>query len=1178
MATILFVVRKNRMEYNFRAIEQKWQQKWKEDKAYEVPNESTKPKFYVLDMFPYPSGAGLHVGHPLGYIASDIYSRYKRLKGFNVLHPMGFDSFGLPAEQYALETGQHPATTTEKNIETFKAQLDKIGFCYDWSREVRTSDPSYYKWTQKIFLELFNSYFCNTCKKALPIIELIKKYETKGGSSFTAEQWNAFTKAEQEAILMKRRLAFSSFGEVNWCEALGTVLANDEVVNGVSERGGHLVIKKKMRQWYLRITAYADRLLQGLETVQFSEPMKEMQRNWIGRSEGCELEFAVGSVQLAVGNNQLAEGKEQLAIKVYTTRPDTIFGVDFLVLAPEHSLVAQITTDAEKVKVEEYLTYVKSRSDRERMSEVKQITGCFTGAYATNPFNGKQIPVWIAEYVLAGYGTGAIMAVPCGDQRDFAFAQHFKIPITNIIGEHYNGEEANATKEATLQNSDFLNGMLMKDAIGVAINKIEELGIGKRKVNYRMRDAGFSRQRYWGEPFPIVWQEETAIALSETDLPLELPHAEKYGPGPEGEGPLANMGEWVNLTPASPLERSQENLTPNPSPRERELGDLNEDESGVEQVRGYMNSTYEEWKKTFEFAKRNRKNLTEAEDKMWQLVRNRYIDNYKFRRQHPIAGFIPDFVCLEKKLIIEIDGGYHNEEEQIIFDGARENWLKEFDFDIIRFTNEEVLEDITVVKKSISEKLKALADKASLQSSQAPLLWRGGGEVPLRRETSTMPGYAGSSWYFLRYMDPHNTQTFCDRKASDYWNQVDVYVGGTEHAVGHLLYSRMWTKVLYDLGYIGFEEPFKKLVNQGMIQGSSRFVKKIIPSLIAKEGDINRFSQGQIAASIKPYIYISNSLAEQKNLDKTEILKELNIHCLNTFGIENIKIDDFTIKEDVYRISTSCVDGFELNIDKLKEWRDEYKSAYFIKDEKGKFTCDSEVEKMSKSKYNTVNPDELCNQYGADTFRMYEMFLGPVEQSKPWDTKGIEGVHRFLKKLWRLFYTDINPATNTGGEPKWVDEKPSDAEYKILHKTIKKIEQDTENFSYNTAVAAFMISVNELSDAKCYKKEILSQILILLTPYAPHIAEELWEALGCEGSILNASYPTLNESYLVEATKEYPVSINGKTRSSINLPTEATEEEAKAAVLSNEVILKWMEGAEVKKFIFVKGRMINVVV
>ncbi len=993
------------MEYNFRKIEEKWQAHWKETNAYKVSNESPKPKYYVLDMFPYPSGAGLHVGHPLGYIASDIYSRYKRLKGFNVLHPMGFDSFGLPAEQYALETGQHPAVTTEKNIETFKAQLDKIGFCYDWSREVRTSDQSYYKWTQKIFLELFNSYFCNTQQKARPIADLIEKYKTQGNKNFTTEQWNNYTKPEQETILMKRRLAFSSFGEVNWCEALGTVLANDEVVNGVSERGGHPVIKKKMRQWYLRITAYADRLLQGLETVQFSEPMKEMQRNWIGRSEGAEMQFAVGNKQLAESSGQEAIGKESRnsagAISVYTTRPDTIFGVDFLVMAPEHSLVSQITTETEKEKVEEYLTYVKSRSDRERMSEVKQITGCFTGAYATNPFNGKQIPVWIAEYVLVGYGTGAIMAVPCGDQRDFAFAKHFNIPITNIIGEHYNGTEANATKEATLQNSDFLNGMLMKDAIGVAINKIEELGIGKRKVNYRMRDAGFSRQRYWGEPFPIVWQDETAVALSETDLPLRLPYAEKYGPGPEGEGPLANMTDWVQTSP-----------------------------------------------------------------------------------------------------------------------------------------NE-------------------------------------------KRETSTMPGYAGSSWYFLRYMDPHNTQTFCDRKASDYWNQVDVYVGGTEHAVGHLLYSRMWTKVLYDLGYIGFEEPFKKLVNQGMIQGSSRFVYRLEEYTRQAVYDMNG-AMVEVKVSNKNIIVSKNVIEGIPKYDTDNVAAAISLEKIDKFISPTI--NPYTPNYCSYKITpihvdVKMVDGFELKIEEFKKWRNgEYSDAIFVTEEDGKYICGSEVEKMSKRYYNTVDPVDLCNDYGADTFRMYEMFLGPVEQSKPWDTKGIEGVHRFLKKLWRLFYTDINPATNTGGEPKWKNEKPTDAEYKILHKTIKKIEQDTENFSYNTAVAAFMIAINELADAKCYKKEILSQILILLTPYAPHIAEELWAALGCEGSILDAQYPTLNELYLVEATKEYPVSINGKTRSSINLPTEATEEEAKAAVLGNEVILKWMEGAEVKKFIFVKGRMINVVV
>ncbi|MFZ1451899.1 MAG: leucine--tRNA ligase [Ferruginibacter sp.] len=943
------------MEYDFRKIEANWQQKWKEDKVYAVSNESAKPKYYVLDMFPYPSGAGLHVGHPLGYIASDIYSRYKRLKGFNVLHPMGFDSFGLPAEQYALETGQHPATTTEKNITTFKAQLDKIGFCYDWDREVRTSDPQYYKWTQWIFLQLFNSYFCNTQKKARPITDLIKKYESKGNKHFTPEQWNAFTKNEQEDMLMKRRLAFSKYGEVNWCEALGTVLANDEVVNGVSERGGHPVEKKKMRQWYLRITDYADRLLDGLETVDFSDSMKEMQRNWIGKSEGAEMEFEIVnressgvSVDSADRNSPLTTHHSHL--RVYTTRPDTIFGVDFMVVAPEHELVSVITSAEQKTAIDEYLHYVKSRSERERLAEAKTITGCFTGAYAINPFDGREIPIWIAEYVLAGYGTGAIMAVPCGDQRDFAFAKHFNIPITNIIGSHFNGEEANATKDATLENSGFLNGLLMKDAIGVAVNKIEELGIGKRKVNYRMRDAGFSRQRYWGEPFPIIWTDGVAIPLDAEELPLELPHVDTYGPGPEGEGPLANIKEWVN--------------TP----------------TGL-------------------------------------------------------------------------------------------------------------------------------------------------------RETSTMPGYAGSSWYFLRYMDPNNSETFCDRKASDYWNQVDLYIGGTEHAVGHLLYSRMWTKVLFDLGLIGYDEPFKKLLNQGMIQGSSRFVYRIAGT--------NQFvSHGK----------------------KTE------------YEVQPLHVD------------VNIVNGVELDIEAFKKWKPEFADAEFIFEDgtfslscsigtsnEMKFICGVETEKMSKSKYNTVDPTELCVQYGADTFRMYEMFLGPVEASKPWDTKGIEGVHRFLRKLWRLFNDDLKGKV-------WNDEKATDAELKVLHRTIKKIEEDTERFSFNTAVSTFMICVNELADIKCHKKEVLEKLLILLTPYAPHIAAELWSQLDNEGSVLDATYPKFNPALLVESTKEYPVSINGKLRTNIELALDLEQPAVEQLVLQNEIVQKWLEGKAPKKIIFVKNKMINVVI
>lgn len=966
------------MEYQFRDIEKKWQEQWKTSGAYKVANDFSRPKYYVLDMFPYPSGAGLHVGHPLGYIASDIYSRYKRLKGFNVLHPMGFDSFGLPAEQYALDTGQHPAETTKKNIATFKSQLDNIGFCYDWSREVQTSDPNYYKWTQWIFLQLFNSYYDKKENKAKPIAELVKQFETEGSSPFsilhspfTADEWKQYDEKTQQDILMNHRLAFSKYGEVNWCEALGTVLANDEVVNGVSERGGFPVEKKKMRQWYLRITAYADRLLEGLETVDFSDSMKEMQRNWIGKSQGAEMDFEI-------------KGHAK-KLTVYTTRPDTIFGVDFMVVAPEHELVTEITAPEQKEAIDQYLHYVKSRSDRERQSEVKQITGCFTGSYAVNPFDGRQIPIWIAEYVLAGYGTGAIMAVPCGDQRDFAFAQHFNIPVTNIIGDHFNGEEANPTKEATLQNSGFLNGLLMKDAIGVAINKIEELGIGKRQVNYKMRDAGFSRQRYWGEPFPIVWKNGIAYPLDEKELPLQLPHVESYKPGPEGQGPLANIPDWINQFGAA-------------------------------------------------------------------------------------------------------NGGL---------------------------------------------------------------------------ETSTMPGYAGSSWYFLRYMDPHNADTFCDRKLSDYWNQVDLYIGGTEHAVGHLLYSRMWTKVLFDLGYIGHEEPYKRLVNQGMIQGSSRFVYRI---------DIfnNNFTDDFRINFSKAPVFISKNLIDYYDDSKlnefVEKMIELNPK-LSGLQIADLKVIEYS----GIHVDVNIVDGIELDIEEFKKWKNgEFANAKFILED-GKYICGVETEKMSKSKYNTVNPDVLVAKYGADTFRMYEMFLGPVEMSKPWDTKGIEGVHRFLKKLWRLFNDEVKGKV-------WTTEKATDAELKVLHKTIKQIEEVTERFSFNTGVSGFMIAVNELTDLKCHKKEVLEQLLILLTPYAPHIAEELWSQLGNSGSILDAGYPKFEAKYVTESSKEYPVSINGKTRTTMDIALDATQEEVEKLVLANEVVQKWVEGKPVKKFIFVKGKMVNVVI
>lgn len=1070
------------MEYNFNKIEKKWQAFWAESGLYKVQNESEKPPYYVLDMFPYPSGAGLHVGHPLGYIASDIFARYKRLKGYNVLHPMGFDSFGLPAEQYALETGQHPAVTTEKNIATFKSQLDKIGFCYDWSREIKTSDPGYYKWTQWIFLKLFDSWYNKKSNKAEPLETLLNELKAGGtknlidnrGYDISAEEWNKMNEKQQQDLLMDFRLAFSSFGEVNWCEALGTVLANDEVVNGVSERGGFPVEKKKMRQWFLRITDYADRLLEGLNKVEYSEAMKEMQRNWIGRSEGAEVDFEIYSDLSTDGEEKLTtrftadldkwpalkdlsreNRKEQTPaedalwqklrnnqtghkvrrqhvigsfiidfaflnenllievdggyhkdpeqkdydearteylqslgykvirftndevlhniqkvleqingelsasplplssrrgvwgeakIKVFTTRPDTIFGVDFMVLAPEHELIEKITTLEQIEKIEEYLQYVKSRSDRERLSEVKQITGCFTGAYAINPFNGRKIPVWTSEYVLSGYGTGAIMAVPCGDQRDFDFARHFEIPITNIIGDAFNEKEANPTKDAILQNSDFLNGMKMKDAVPVVIDKVEEMGIGKRKINFKMRDAGFSRQRYWGEPFPIIWQNEIAKALDEDVLPLALPFTEHYKPGKEGKGPLANLTDWVN-TPEG------------------------------------------------------------------------------------------------------------------------------------------------------------------------------------QRETSTMPGYAGSSWYFLRFTDPHNDKEFAERKATDYWNQVDLYIGGTEHAVGHLLYSRMWTKFLFDYGFISFDEPYKKLVNQGMITGKSFFFATAGNQIVSykkddKEVQFVRFKYGH------KHVDTSGKITRNK-------LEQL---------IQNGEVE------------LPCSDI---------RWEGEGDDAFLLLKE--------ESEKMSKSKFNVDNPDDLVAQYGADTFRMYEMFLGPVEQSKPWDTKGIEGVHRFLKKLWRLFYDENKGLIIT-------DDKATPAELKVLHKTIKKITDDTERFSFNTAVSAFMIAVNELSELKCYKKEILTPFVILLCPYAPHIAEELYHAAGNIESVIATAFPVANEKYLVENEKEYPVSVNGKVRTTIKISLNALQDEVESLVLNNDVIQKWVDEKPVKKVIYVKNKMINIVV
>lgn len=995
------------MEYNFRTIEKKWQQQWQSTNAYRIDNpkpeeENVQPKCYVLDMFPYPSGAGLHVGHPLGYIASDIYARFKRHKGFKVLHPMGYDAFGLPAEQYAIEHGIHPAVSTQQNIDNFRRQLDNIGFSYDWSREINTSNKSYYKWTQWIFLKLFNSYINRQLNKAEPLDKLIEIFEKEGNphhpiiqvqhlehgvnipAEFNATQWKSFDEATRQQILMQYRLAYCGYGEVNWCEALGTVLANDEVVNGFSERGGHPVTKKKLRQWYLRITDYAERLLAGLDKIDFSDAMKEMQSNWIGKSSGAEIDFRIN------GSNK--------KLKVYTTRPDTIFGVDFMVVAPELDIISEIVTEEQEEKVAAYLHYVHSRSERERIAE-KEITGCFTGSYAINPFDYREIPIYISEYVLAGYGTGAIMAVPCGDERDFKFARHFDIPITNILGDAFNAKEANSTKDAELHNSNFITGMLMRDAIKIMLQEIESLGIGKKKINYKMRDAAFSRQRYWGEPIPIKWEQNIPIPLDENMLPLELPVLDEIKPGKDGESPLVNVSHWT--------------------------------------------------------------------------------------AQH--------------------------------------------------------------------------------------------------LETNTMPGYAGSSWYFLRYMDPDNDEVFCDKNISDYWNQVDMYIGGTEHAVGHLLYSRMWTKVLYDLGYISFDEPFKKLVNQGMIQGSSRFVYRILPTQIYEAENQNKKHNELIP------VFISQGIYNKIINDETDS-KDLLIELSETLGINKDFIDANRKQLDVQfsklHVDVHIVDGVVLDMLAFRNWKQDYEHAVFVCEdgtvhttgvfnktdaENPVYICGAETEKMSKSKLNTVNPDEIVEKYGADTFRMYEMFLGPVEQSKPWDTKGIEGVHRFLKKLWRLFYDEQKGAL-------WNNNPPDAAEYKVLHKAIKKIEDDTEKFSFNTAVSAFMVCVNELTDVKCHKAEILSSLLILISPYAPHIAEELWHALDNKFSILDEAYPTLNTEYLIETAKEYPVSINGKLRTTISIGLEATQKDVERIVLENAIVQKWVESKPVKKFVFVKGKMINVVI
>ena len=950
------------MEYNFRDIEKKWQQKWVENKTYHVVEDEDKKKFYVLNMFPYPSGAGLHVGHPLGYIASDIYARYKRLQGFNVLNPMGYDAYGLPAEQYAIQTGQHPEKTTVTNINRYREQLDKIGFSFDWDREVRTCAPEYYKWTQWAFMKMFNSFYCYSCQKAQPIEKLIKRFEEKGSAdlniaqseelSFTAEEWKAMSEKEQQQVLMNYRIAYMGETMVNWCPGLGTVLANDEVVDGVSERGGFPVIQKKMKQWCLRVSAYAQRLLDGLDTVDWTDSIKETQRNWIGRSEGTEMQFKVAD--------------QDIDFTIFTTRADTIFGVTFMVLAPESELVQQLTTAEQKAEVDKYLAYVKKRTELDRMSD-RKVTGVFSGSYAINPFTGDKIPVWISEYVLAGYGTGAIMAVPAHDSRDYAFAKHFGLPIIPLIEGADVSEESFDAKEGIVCNSPAegkqtldgfsLNGLSVKEAIAATKKFVTEHQLGRVKVNFRLRDAIFSRQRYWGEPFPVYYKDGMPYMIPEECLPLELPEIDKYEPTETGEPPLGRAKMWA-----------------------------------------------------------------------WNTKENKVVD-------------------------------------------------------------------------------KQLVDNETV--------------FPL--ELFTMPGFAGSSAYYLRYMDPHNDKALVSKEADEYWQNVDLYVGGTEHATGHLIYSRFWNKFLFDNGVSCKEEPFQKLVNQGMIQGRSNFVYRI-------NSDDHS----------KAPVFVSLGLKDQ--YDTTPIHVDVNI-----------------VQNDI------------LDTEAFKAWRPEYNNAEFILED-GKYVCGWAVEKMSKSMFNVVNPDMIVEKYGADTLRLYEMFLGPVEQSKPWDTNGIDGCHRFLKKLWGLYFGRAE------GEILINDDEPSKDSLKSLHKLIKKVSLDIENFSYNTSISAFMIAVSELSQQKCHSREVLKTLAILIAPFAPHMAEELWETLGGEGSICDAEWPVCNESYLVENEVQLTISFNGKARYQMTFPANASNEDIQKTVLADEKALKYIDGKQIVKVIVVPKKIVNIVI
>ena len=1010
------------MQYNFNEIEAKWQKYWAKNQTFKAENTSEKEKFYVLDMFPYPSGAGLHVGHPLGYIASDIYARYKRHKGFNVLHPQGYDSFGLPAEQYAIQTGQHPAITTAENIKTYRRQLDKIGFSFDWSREVRTSDPKYYKWTQWIFIQLFNSWYNEATDKAEDIETLISIFSSDGNSNvnavcddaieeFSAADWKGFSNKEQQEVLLKYRLTYLAETEVNWCPALGTVLANDEIINGVSERGGHQVIRKKMTQWSMRITAYAQRLLDGLNTIDWPQPLKDSQTNWIGRSQGASVTFYTVT-------SSAVENKH--AIEVFTTRPDTIFGVSFITLAPEHELAQKITTPEQKDEVDAYIEATAKRSERDRMADVKTISGVFTGAYAEHPFSKEPIPIWIGDYVLASYGTGAVMSVPCGDQRDYDFAKHFNINIPNIFEGIDISEAAFDDKEKTIiANSDLLNGLPYKKAVKLAIYELEKLSQGKGKINYRLRDAVFSRQRYWGEPFPVYYVDGMPQMIAAEHLPIKLPEVEKYLPTETGEPPLGNATAWA-----------------------------------------------------------------------WDTTKNEVVSNKN----------------------ISPSGG----------DREGNN-----------------------------------------------------GIFPL--ELNTMPGWAGSSQYFNRYMDPENEDAIFSKDAVNYWQDVDLYIGGSEHATGHLLYARFWQKFMFDKGFVPKDEFAKKLINQGMITGTSAFIYLVEPMFFDK-GKKNS-SPVEIPWEFKTVM--SYSLIESKNprelnnqlqFNDEDLEKEFLLECSEQ-GIDLINKYEiggyFAMKRRVpIYLLKSTSDELDLDLFKEEQGYKDLENAKYICDN-GKYIVGREVEKMSKSKYNVVNPDKIVADYGADSLRLYEMFLGPLEQSKPWNTAGITGVHSFLKKLWKLYFDDAGS--------KITDTEPSAENLKTLHKTIKKVEDDIANFSFNTSVSTFMICVNELTAQKCTSKSILEPLAILVSPYAPHIAEELWEKLGHSESISTADFPKFEASYLVESSKEYPISFNGKMKFTMQLSLDLSKEDIEAAVMSHEKTEQQLQGRTPKKVIVVPGKIVNIV-